>query len=113
MQKDYMKMAQEQGINPASPPTPGSGNIQTVVDNLNQVLQELQLSDAVTPEQIQELAQLIVDGNEQAIAENKLYQMLSQTMTQLQSIPDESGAAQPPADFAGMVPQGGGDMSGR
>jgi hypothetical protein len=105
MQKDYMAMAQGQGISPQQPPTPG-GDIETVVENLKQILSELQMSDAVEEAEIQQLAKLIVNKDEAAIAENKLYQIISETMTQLQNTPDE----QPQQDFAAMA---GGGMGGR
>ena len=116
MQKDYMAMAQQQGINPQQPSAPG-GDIETVVNNIKQILTELQMADAVEESEIQELAELIVKQDEAAIAENKLYQILSETMTQLQNTPDEQQQAPQqqggaPKDFASMMPPGGG-MGGR
>ena len=134
MQPDFMKMAQQSQANaapqqaPQGAPTAAGqqGAAQervNVVENLTQLVQSAGMQGEIPkPEldkMIQELADLIMAGDEAGMENNKLYLMLTAMFEEARKMPE--GQEQPsqqqpqgaaPKDFAGMMPPGGG-MSGR
>ena len=129
MQPDYMKMAQQSQTQAApqqapqgAPMAAGQQNAAqervNVVQNLTQLAQAAGMQGEIPAEQlnqmIEELADLIMAGDEDGMENNKLYQMLTamfeeaRKMEQPQQQPQGAG----PTNFAGMMPPGGG-MSGR
>ena len=129
MQPDYMKMAQQSQTQAApqqapqgAPMAAGQQNAAqervNVVQNLTQLAQAAGMQSEIPAEQlnqmIEELADLIMAGDEAGMENNQLYQMLTamfeeaRKMEQPQQQPQGAG----PTNFAGMMPPGGG-MSGR
>ena len=131
MQPDFMKMAQQSQAQAAPQQAPQGAPMAAgqqgaaqervnVVQNLTQLAQAAGMQGEIPAEQlnqmIEELADLIMAGDEDGMENNKLYQMLTamfdeaRKMEQPQQPQQPQGAA--PKNFAGMMPPGGG-MSGR
>ena len=131
MQPDFMKMAQQsqaqaqaapQQAPQGAPMAAGQQNAAqervNVVQNLTQLAQAAGMQGEIPAEKlnqmIEELADLIMAGDEAGMENNQLYQMLTamfeeaRKMEQPQQQPQGAG----PKDFAGIMPPGGG-MSGR
>ena len=128
MQKDYMAMAQGQGVEPQQPPMPGQEQSpEEVQAKILDFFQDMNMLPPEGPEkqkieeQALELAQLIIEGDEDKIAENPLYKVyveamanFSAEMTNQGMEPEQAQAQQQgPKDFASMMPPEGGGMVGR
>ena len=130
MQPDYMKMAQQSQTQAApqqapqgAPMAAGQQNAAqervNVVQNLTQLAQAAGMQGEIPAEQlnqmIEELADLIMAGDEDGMENNKLYQMLTAMFEEARNM-EQPQQQQPqgagPKNFAGMMPPGGG-MSGR
>ena len=130
MQPDYMKMAQQSQTQAApqqapqgAPMAAGQQNAAqervNVVQNLTQLAQAAGMQGEIPAEQlnqmIEELADLIMAGDEAGMENNKLYQMLTAMFDEARNM-EQPQQQQPqgagPKDFAGIMPPGGG-MSGR
>ena len=130
MQPDYMKMAQQSQTQAApqqapqgAPMAAGQQNAAqervNVVQNLTQLAQAAGMQSEIPAEQlnqmIEELADLIMAGDEAGMENNKLYQMLTAMFDEARNM-EQPQQQQPqgagPKDFAGIMPPGGG-MSGR
>jgi hypothetical protein len=122
MQKDFMSMAQGQQA-PAAP----QDELSVVVENITQMAQQAGMFGEADPtkleQQIQELAQLMVDNDQEGVRTNKLFQVLMQMLAEAEKMQEQQG--QPtggqvpqqgaaPKDFASMMPPTpGGGMGGR
>lgn len=126
MQKDYMAMAQQAQAAPQAQEQPAQGQVgvQEVFQNLKETLVELQLVKAnELDNEITELAELIIAGDEAAIEQNKLFQALQAAIQQVEEGiikeqaeggPQQAQAEAPATkDFASMMPPAGGGMLGR
>jgi hypothetical protein len=122
MQKDFMAMAQGQQAPAAIP----QNELSVVVENIKQMAQQAGMFEESDPakleQQIQELAQLMVDNNQEGVRTNKLFQALMQMLAEAEKM--QAQQAQPtggpvpqqgtPKDFASMMPPTpGGGMGGR
>ena len=136
MQKDFMGMAQQsqaqaqaapqqapQGAPMAAGQQGAAQERKNVVENLTQLAQAAGMQGEIPAEQlnqmIEELADLIMAGDEDGMENNKLYQMLTAMFDQAKDMPEAQQQPQQqqpqgagPKNFAGMMPPGGG-MSGR
>ena len=132
MQPDFMKMAQQsqaqaqaapqqapQGAPMAAGQQGAAQERKNVVENLTQLAQASGMQGEIPTEQltqmIEELADLIMAGDEDGMENNKLYQMLTAMFEEARKM-EQPQQQQPqgagPKNFAGMMPPGGG-MSGR
>ena len=132
MQPDFMKMAQQsqaqaqaapQQAPQGAPMAAGQQNAAqervNVVQNLTQLAQAAGMQGEIPAEQlnqmIEELADLIMAGDEAGMENNQLYQMLTAMFEEARKM-EQPQQQQPqgagPKNFAGMMPPGGG-MSGR
>ena len=132
MQPDFMKMAQQsqaqaqaapqqapQGAPMAAGQQGAAQERKNVVENLTQLAQAAGMQGEIPTEQltqmIEELADLIMAGDEDGMENNKLYQMLTAMFEEARKM-EQPQQQQPqgagPKNFAGMMPPGGG-MSGR
>jgi hypothetical protein len=117
MQPDYMAMAEGQQQPNAS--------VEDIFENIKNTLMELQMVKGNEMDaEIQELAQLIIAGDEAAIEQNKLFQVIQESVKQVAEgaqaeqgqptggpVPQQGEA---PKDFASMMPPTpGGGMGGR
>jgi hypothetical protein len=109
MQKDFMSMAQ--GQQAANDPR------QNVLDNLVDIATQAKIltktnNPKIMPK-LEELADLIMSDDQQAVESNELYQILMQTLAKAEELQDnqqqptggpvpQQGAA--PKDFASMMP---------
>jgi hypothetical protein len=118
MQPDYMAMAQQQGINPQQPSDNERANVlQNLIDMATQAkILTPQNQDKLMP-QLEELTDLIMAEDQKAVEENKIYQVLMQTLAKAEEMQDmpQQGQAAPGAtkDFASMMPPAGGGLPGR
>ena len=116
MQKDYMSMAQGQQA-------PAQDERAATIENITIMAQQAGMfkkgQEEMMTEKIEELADLIVAGDQEAVEANQLYQALMNMLAQAQdmqqpgsNVPGEPG--QPPKDFTSMMPPTpGGGMGGR
>ena len=116
MQKDFMSMAQGQQA-------PAQDERAAAIENITIMAQQAGMFEGGNEEnlkaKIEELADLIVAGDQEAVEANNLYQLLMQTLAQAQdmqqpgsNVPGAPGEA--PKDFASMMPPTpGGGMGGR
>jgi regulator of replication initiation timing len=130
MQPDFMKMAQQSQAQAAPQQAPQGAPMaagqqgaaqerKNVVENLTQLAQASGMQGEIPAAQlnqmIEELADLIMAGDEAGMENNKLYQMLTAMFEEARNM-EQPQQQQPqgagPKNFAGMMPPGGG-MSGR
>jgi regulator of replication initiation timing len=130
MQPDFMKMAQQSQAQAAPQQAPQGAPMaagqqgaaqerKNVVENLTQLAQasgmQSEIPAAQLNQMIEELADLIMAGDEAGMENNKLYQMLTAMFEEARNM-EQPQQQQPqgagPKNFAGMMPPGGG-MSGR
>ena len=104
----------------------GGGELQAAIENITSLAREAgmfgEMDEAQLTKQIEELAQLMVDGNDEAVQKNKLFQAIFTMLQEAEAMAEgqqptggqvpQQGAA--PKDFASMMPPTpGGGMSGR
>ena len=116
MQTDYMSMMEQQ-------PNQPEASVEDIFTNIKEALIELQMVKGnELDKEIQELAALIAQGDEAKIEENKLFQVIQESIKQIEegAAAEEQGMpqqaqAQPAAtkDFASMMPPSGGGLPGR
>lgn len=99
---------------------PAQDEFSVVVKNITQMAEQAGMFEEADPvkleSQIQELAQLMVDNDQEAVRTNKLFQILMQMLSEAEKMQQPTGGAVPqqgaaPTDFASMMPGGG--MGGR
>jgi GTPase involved in cell partitioning and DNA repair len=117
MQKDFMGMAQQQGVNPQQPGENERANVlQNLIDMATQAkILTSQTQGKIMPE-LEKLVDLIMAEDQEAVEDNKIYQILMQTLAKAEEMQDTQQAqAQPAAtkDFASMMPPAGGGLPGR
>lgn len=114
MQKDYMGMAQGQTDDRAA-----------IIENLTQLAQAAGIIDELGQEEfnkkLNELVDLIMAEDQEAVENNDLYQSIMGMLAEAQNMSEQQGSPIPqagpnaPKDFASMMPPtpGGGGMNGR
>jgi GTPase involved in cell partitioning and DNA repair len=113
MQPDFMGMAQGQAAPQEGLENERSNVLQNLIDMATQAkILTPQTQGKIIPE-LEKLADLIMAEDQEAVEENKIYQILMQTLAKAEEMQDsQQGAA--PKDFASMMPPTpGGGMSGR
>ena len=133
--QDFAAMAQQSAPQQAAPTEQmAQGTPEDVKQNILGFFQDVGMLPPEGAERQQletqatELAQLMIEGNEDKIAEHPLYKILIQAMAQMQQemekqgqlggtggpVPQQAQPGQAPVkDFASMMPPSGGGLPGR
>jgi hypothetical protein len=119
MQPDFMAMAQGQQA-------PAQDELSIIIQNITNLVKQAGIEQEIGPEklqkQIQELAQLMLEDDQEAVEDNKLYQIIMQMLAEAEKMNEENASTggpvpqqgAPTKDFASMMPPApGGGLGGR